>query len=328
MNNSSITFPPLALGTWTFAGDAIWSETSEQESIRVIHAAIDKGITLFDTSPNYGNGRSEAILGKAIKGRTEAVIASKIRINDQTMDILRGTIETSLVQLNREIIDLMQIHWPGNTPDETLQALELLTAMKQEGKILNIGVCNFGVFDLEETRKYPIISNQLPYNLLWRVVEKEIAPLSKTLGKAVWAYSPLQQGLLTGRYTKMDDFPEGRQRSRHFSAERKAANHGGPGIEQETEQTIAEFLELARELEIQPTELGLRYILSHSFIDTVLAGARTIKQLDELVLSSAKGPLDDEIITRLDALSDPVLKAAGGNPDMFQKHSRIRHTPI
>jgi myo-inositol catabolism protein IolS len=327
MNNSSITFPPLALGTWTFAGDAIWSETSERESIRVIHAAIDKGITLFDTSPNYGSGRSEAILGKAIADRPEAVLASKIVINDQTVEIMRSTIEKSLVQLNRETINLMQIHWPGNTPDETLQALELLTAMKKEGKILNIGVCNFGIFDLEETKEYPIISNQLPYNLLWRVVEEEIAPLSKTLGKAVWAYSPLQQGLLTGRYTKLNDFPEGRQRSRHFSTDRAAAYHGGPGMERETEQAIAGFLEIAREVEIHPTELGLRYILSHSCIDTVLAGARTIKQLDELVLS-INGPLDDEIITRLDAVSDPVLQAAGGNPDMFQKNPRVRYTPI
>jgi len=317
----TLPFSPIALGTWTFAGDSIWLESNDKESISVIHAALDMGITLFDTSPNYGNGRSETILGKAVKGRSNATIATKIKINDKSPADLRRYIEKSLKRLNRETIDLMQIHWPGNSSEETLEALDLFVTMKKEGKILNIGACNFGIFDLEETKNFPIISNQLPYSLMWRLIEEQIAPLSKAQGKVVWIYSPLQQGLLSGRYSNIEDFPEGHMRTRHFSSTRTAANHGESGMENETQSTLKSFLTIASETNIPPLELGLRYIQSKSFIDTILIGARSIKQIEEIVLS-LNGPLDKEIIELLNKGSGNLLAAADRNPDMYQ--SRVR----
>lgn len=323
MEVKEVPFSTIALGTWTFAGDSIWSESSEKESISVIHAALDFGIKLFDTSPHYGNSRSEAILGKAVKGRSDAAIATKIKINDKSPAELRTLIEKSLRRLNRETIDLMQIHWPGNSSEETLRALELFMTMKEEGKILNIGACNFGIYDLEETKDFPIISNQLPYNLMWRVIEKKIAPLSKDQGKTVWVYSPLQQGLLSGRYSNIEEFPKGRMRTRHFSSARAAANHGTSGMENETQSTLTAFLAVAADTNIPPLELGLRYIQSQPFIDTIIVGARSIMQLNELVIS-LKGTLNKEIIGLLNNVSDNLLSAADKNPDMYQSKSRIR----
>ena len=324
MKEAALQFPAMALGTWTFAGDAIWSESSENESISVIHAALDMGITLFDTSPNYGNGRSESILGRALANRPAAAVATKTKIGGRSRESIRQTIEESLARLQREAIDLMQIHWPGSSPEETASALDLFMEMKREGKIVNIGACNFGVHDLRETEKYPIISNQLPYNLMWRVVEKEIAPLSKALGKRVWAYSPLQQGLLTGKYASLHDFPEGRKRTRHFSSEHEAAMHGEQGMEAETQAALTAFLKLSEETGIPPMKLGLSYIMSHPFIDTVLVGARTVSQLEELV-ASTEGTPDPGLIETLDSISQPLLEATGGNPDMYQPVSRVRY---
>lgn len=322
-DKDSLHFPPVALGTWTFAGDSIWSDSNEKESIAVIHAALAEGITLFDTSPNYGSGRSEAILGKALKGRTEGFTATKLKVNGLSEKEIILSVDKSLKNLQRESIDLLQIHWPAN-PDETAAALECFTNLKKQGKIQNIGVCNFGTYDLEETSSFPIISNQLPYNLLWRVAEEKIAPLSKSLGMKVWAYSPFQQGLLTGKYANISVFPKGRMRTRHFSSEREAAGHGEAGMEQETQAVLEKFLKIAHRAEISPLELGLRYISSQSFIDTILVGARTVDQLTD-IRKSMKGALDNELMEKLNQCSETLLRAAKGNPDMYQKVSRVRH---
>lgn len=324
-SSPAFDFPKLALGTWTFAGGDIWSDVNEQESIRVIHAALDEGISLFDSSPNYGNGASEAILGKALKGRSDGIIATKMKINGcSESDIIRS-VETSLKTLNRSRIDLMQIHWPGTT-EETKSALESFIKLQKEGKILQIGVCNFGSQDLIETEQYPIVSNQLPYNLMWRVIEDEIALLTKEKGKHLWVYSPLQQGLLTGKYSKLSTFPKGRMRTRHFSSDREAANHGGPGMEEETQELLSDFLSIARDLGVNPTQLAIRYIRSQAFVDTILAGARNIKQLKELQSIVTSPGLDKDVMDTLNKCSLKLLIATGGNPDMYQHRSRIRYS--
>lgn len=322
----SVPFSPVALGTWSFAGDTIWAESDEKESIAVIHAALDRGIALFDTSPNYGSGRSEMILGKALKGRSRGSVATKIKVDGLSETEITRAVEQSLRNLRRESIDLMQIHWPA-APSEVFNALNCFMDLKAQGKIKNIGVCNFGIFDLEETKSFPIISNQLPFNLLWRVVEEKIAPASKSMGMKVWAYSPFQQGLLTGRYKKISDFPEGRMRTRIFSSERKAAGHGEAGMEPEAQNVLDTFLNIAEQTGISPLELGLRYIESQSFIDTILVGARTVDQLMEII-NSMKGPLDYELSAELNRFSEALLKATKGNPDMYQHLSRVRYKPV
>src|SRR6056297_120606 len=213
---SGLEVSAVALGTWTFAGDAIWGESREQQCIRVVHAALDHGINLFDTAPNYGNGRSEEILGKALRGRPEALVASKCKVEGKSAGELRKMVTDTLQRLHRDTIDLMQIHWPAQSSQETRGALENFNIMRKEGLIRNIGVCNFGVYDIKEENDFPIVSNQIPYNLLWRVVEDEIAESSRTNGIATIAYTALQQGLLSGQYTKLFEFPSGRKRTRHF----------------------------------------------------------------------------------------------------------------
>lgn len=322
----SDTFPlsRLSLGTWTFAGDSIWSDSSESESIRVIRAALDKGVTLFDTSPNYGNGRSESILGKALGNDPRAFIATKCKVDGQNRHQLVSMVENSLLSLNRETIDLMQVHWPAPNPEQTSFALGVFQDLIQEGKIRNLGVCNFGVYDLEENSEKNIICNQLPYNLMWRVIEESIVEKSRNLNMKIIAYSPLQQGLLTGKYTSLSDFPSGRKRTRHYLHDGVIAKHGDRGMEVETQNCLNDFIRISSESGISPLNLAVAFILSHESIDSILAGARSVVQLEQLI-SALDTKLPEDVLDALDKASLPLLKATGGNPDMYNKISRVRY---
>ena len=318
-----IPLSKLSLGTWTFAGDSIWSESSETESIRVIHEALDRGVLLFDTSPNYGNGRSESILGKALGNNPLASVATKCKVDGLNRHELISIVENSLKNLQRDSIDLMQVHWPASNPEQTSFALDVFRDLSKEGKIKNLGVCNFGIHDLEENLDKGLISNQLPYNLMWRVIEEGITKKSRDMYMQIIAYSPLQQGLLTGKYTSLKDFPSGRKRTRHFLHDGITAKHGDRGMEEETQSCLDRFLHISAESGIPPLNLAVSYILSHDFIDSILAGARSVSQLKQLI-SAIDTKLPEDVKTELNRVSLPLLKAIGGNPDMYNKNSRVR----
>ena len=321
--SDSILLSRLSLGTWTYAGDSIWSVSSESESIRVIQEALDRGVALFDTSPNYGNGRSESILGKALGNKPLASVATKCKVDGLTRSELISIVENSLKNLQRDTIDLMQVHWPASDPGQSSFALDVFQDLVREGKIKNLGVCNFGVHDLDENSGKNIISNQLPYNLMWRVIEEGIAEKSRELDMKVISYSPLQQGLLTGKYTSLHDFPSGRKRTRHFLDDGITAKHGDRGMERETQSCLGGFLRISAESGISPLNLAVSYILSHDFIDSMLAGARNLSQLEQLI-SAIDTKLPEDVKTELDRVSQPLLEAIGGNPDMYNRKSRVR----
>ncbi|MBN2656817.1 MAG: aldo/keto reductase [Spirochaetales bacterium] len=307
-------FSRLSLGTWTFAGDAIWSDSPEKAAIDVLRFGAERGVRLFDTAPNYGNGRSESILGKALGNRDDVYIASKCKIEGLNREELTHIIEGSLRNLRREAIDLMQIHWPSSRSEETSAALDLFEDLKREGKIREIGVCNFGVEDMDENRKSPLACNQLPYSLMWRVIEENIGPYARERGIPVLAYSPLQQGLLSGLYADPGEFPEGRKRTRHYKS---------PIMLEETGNALKSFLAISQESGIEPVTLAISYVLSKDFIDSVLAGARTADQLNKL-LAAVEYHLPDDVQKALDKSTQELFKACGGNPDMYGE--RVRYT--
>lgn len=313
----------LSIGTWTFAGDALWSSVEEKECVAVIHAAMEAGVNLFDSAPNYGGGRSEHVLGLALQGRPDALVATKFKVDGKTPAELVRMVEESLRRLGREAIDIMQIHWPTEQKAELDVAFDTLAGLRSAGKIRYLGVCNFGKRNLHDHSGRDFISNQLPYSLMWRVVENGIAGKSKELGLGVIAYSPLQQGLLSGKYQSLAQFPENRKQTRHFSSAWTATRHKGPGMEAETEICLKGFNAISHETGIAPTNLALAYVLQRPFIDVALAGARSVAQLEEL-LRTFTVELDGTIVDRLDAVSDNLLKAAGDNPDMYQTIGRTR----
>jgi myo-inositol catabolism protein IolS len=175
------------------------------ESPKVIEAALDLGVELIDTAEIYGDGLSEKIVGKVIKGRRdEVVLVTKVSGDHLRYDEVLRSAEGSLRRLDTDFIDLYLVHWPNrNVPlRETMHAMERLVT---EGKVLYIGVSNFDVGQLkkanEELSQCEVIANEVKYNLLEREVEDEVLPFCQKEDIAVLAYGPLARGLLTGRFT-------------------------------------------------------------------------------------------------------------------------------
>lgn len=331
LGETGMSVSTVALGTWTFAGDVIWGSSDEKRCIRVVDAAIERGITLFDTAPNYGNGRSEEILGKALRHRDNVVVATKFKINGKTAAELKAMVDDSRRRLGRDRIDLMQVHWPGGDSGETRRALETLLELRERSIVGAVGVCNFGVFDLDETKDLPIVSNQIPYNLLWRAVEGDdesadhrgIAAFSRSLGRTTIAYSALQQGLLTGRYEHLGAFPTGRRRTRHFSSTEAATLHSERGFAVETETALGTLLRAAETIGRPLLHLALSFVATANDIDTVLIGARDDEQLHASV-DAAETSLSAEERELLETATAELKRAVGGHADMYQSESRIR----
>ncbi|MDT8298128.1 MAG: aldo/keto reductase, partial [Spirochaetaceae bacterium] len=230
---------------------------------------------------------------------------------------IRNLIYGSLKRLKRDRIDLMQIHWPAAGLDETRRALDVFTELKRNSVVRNIGVCNFGVFDIVETADYPIISNQLPYGLLWRVIEKEIAPACKANGQRILSYATLQQGLLSGKHRSLESFPEGRKRTRHFLTP-------DGSLYRLTDSTLRDLHTFAADCCTSLAKIALAFSLSREFINTVIIGARTQEQLQQ-ILEAQKLQLSGEDLKNLESITEPLKSKLGGNPDMFKDESRVRY---
>ena len=192
LGGTNIEVSVVALGCWSFAGDAYWGPQEDRDSIATVHAALDEGVNFFDTAESYGAGHSEIILGQALEGhRDDAVIATKVSHGCGAPCEIEAACARSLQNLNTDFIDLYQIHWPyRETPVEvTLEALEKL---RQEGKIRAYGVCNFGARDLAKLAQFAdCATNQLPYSLLARAIEYEIQPHCVERNISIICYTPL-----------------------------------------------------------------------------------------------------------------------------------------
>ncbi len=223
LGSSGINASTIGLGAWVLGGGQVWGQdTDDRESIHTIHAALDHGINLIDTAPAYGFGRSEVVVGQALKGRRDqAVIATKCGLwwddargsfftefdgravyRSLRPDTLRIELENSLTRLGVDCIDLYQTHWPSVPPDLTpiADTIATLLALKDQGKIRAIGVCNVAPDELNGNLACgPVVSDQFRYSMLLRDAEKDILPLCAQKGLATLTYMSLEQGLLTGK---------------------------------------------------------------------------------------------------------------------------------
>jgi len=222
MGSSGIKVSAVAMGTWAIGGGPWWGDNDDQQSIRTIHAALDHGINLIDTAPIYGFGHSEKVVGEALRDRRDkAVLATKCGLwwDDQqgsyhfdydghtvnrslSSDTLTIEIERSLTRLQTDCIDLLQTHWQSVEPDKTTieDTMACLMKMRDDGKIRAIGASNVTCAEMDEyCAAGVLVSNQPRYSMLDRKIESEVLPYCIQNNIAVLAYSPLEQGLLTGK---------------------------------------------------------------------------------------------------------------------------------
>jgi len=324
LGNTDISVSAVCMGGWSIVTeDFTWGGNDLQESIAAIRASLEAGVNFFDSAEGYGNGESEEILAQALGNRRrDVIIATKVAPAHLRAGEVKRCCEQSLRRLRSDYIDLYQIHWP-NPEIPLAETLEAMEQFKQAGKIRAIGVSNFGVSFLREALAIRRVeSNQLAYSLLWRVIEDEVRPVCAANDISILCYSPLSQGLLTGKFSSADEVPPTRARIRLFSRSRPHARHGQGGCEAQVFQAIADIRTISQSLGMAMGQVALAWLLAQKAVTSVVAGARNAAQAAANA-QSADIELPPEVLSRLSEATDGVKQLLGGNADMWQSVSRM-----
>ena len=322
--STDIDISTIVMGGWAIGGGYTWGEQDEKDSLDTIRAAVDAGINMFDTAEFYNDGFAEEILGKGLAGlRDKVMVATKVWPENLTADKLIQACEGSLKRLKTDYIDLYQIHWPNwDVPlAETFGAMEKL---RQDGKIRFVGVSNFGVRDLTAALEYAeVVTDQLVYSLLFRAIEYEILDQCRTAGVGVLAYSPLAQGLLTGKFKEPDEVDDERARVRWFSKNRVGTVHDSEGCEKQAFEAVEKIRTISAGIGEPMANVALAWVLQQPGVSAVLAGAR---KPDQIVQNARAADLEltDEILNSLHEATREVKEIIGPNADPWRTASRIR----
>ncbi len=317
LGRSGLRVSALTLGTMTFGGRGHWTRVGATEvdtATRQVDMCLDAGVNLIDTADVYSDGLSEEVVGKTLKGRRDRVlIATKARFamgdgpNDAGLSrhhLIRAC-EASLRRLGTDYIDLFQVHeWDGHTPlEETLSALDHLV---NAGKVRYIGCSNYAAWHImkalgisERKNLQRFVSQQIYYSLQARDAEYELVPVALDQGVGILVWSPLAGGLLSGKYRRGQDMPEG---SRHLTDWNEPPVHD----EDQLYDIVDVLVEIAEARGVSAAQVALAWTLARPGIATVVVGARTEEQLADN-LGAADLTLEDDERARLDEVSAPRL---------------------
>lgn len=298
LGRSDLEVPVVMLGAWAIGG-WWWGGTDDGAAVSAIHRAIDLGMTAIDTAPIYGCGHSEEVVGRALAGRRgKVLVATKCGLRwdceegqfyfqaehprtqapmkvyrNLKVDSIEKECDRSLRRLGVEVIDLYQCHWPdATTPLE--DTMEAMVRMRDQGKIRAIGVSNFTPAMMERCLAVaPVVSDQPEYSLLSRGIEADVLPSCRGRGLGVLAYSPLAQGLLTGKVTMERTFPAGDGRARE------------PWFQPHNRQRVLEALEALRPIATDHgatvAQVAIAWVIGEPGVTAAIVGARTPAQVEE-----------------------------------------------
>ena len=295
LGNTALELSAITYGSFAIGGN-MWGGNEKKDSIASVHASLDHGVTSIDTAPFYGFGLSEEMIGEAIKGkdRSKIQLLTKFGLvwdgsnqgkgefffdaseNGKTIPVYKFAskaniikeLEESLKRLGTDYIDLLQIHWPDSTTaiSETMEALEVLI---QQGKIRAAGVCNYSVDQLKEaSATLTLASNQVSYSMLNRSIEQDLVPYALENQTSIIAYSPMERGLLTGKYFTENTLKQDDHRNDYFSQFDL----------EKVKSLIATLAPVAQNKGVTVAQLVLRWTTLQPGITVVLAGARNASQ--------------------------------------------------
>jgi aryl-alcohol dehydrogenase-like predicted oxidoreductase len=331
LGRTGIKVSPYALGAMMFGAIG---NPDHDDSIRIIHRALDAGINFVDTADMYSHGESEQIVGKALKGRRDdVVLATKARLpmgedpNHQgaSRRWLVRALEDSLRRLETDYVDLYQIHRPDNDTDieETLTAL---TDLVRAGKVRAFGTSSLPASNIVKAHwvaeRRGLIrprTEQPPYSILDRGIEREVLAVVQEYGMGALVWSPLAGGLLTGRYRKNQQNTTHRSRFgfTHLGDERRL-------------DVVEQLIPLAQDVGISLTHLAMAFVLAHPGVTSAIIGPRTMEHLDDL-LAGVDATLPDEILDRIDAIVPPGTDVGrldmAYNPPAIEQ-ARLRRRPV
>ncbi|MEN1889697.1 aldo/keto reductase family protein [Streptomyces sp. NBC_01340] len=323
LGGSGMLVSAIAYGNWVTHG----SQVDQDAATACVRAALDAGITTFDTADVYAETRAEEALGAALKGvRREGVeICTKVYFptgpgkNDRGLSRkhIMESINGSLRRLGTDYVDLYQAHrYDYATPLE--ETMEALADVVHAGKAHYIGVSEWkpqeirAAAQLARELKIRLVSNQPQYSLLWRVIEPEIVPLCQELGIGQIVWSPLAQGVLTGKYKPGQQPPSG---------SRATDTNGGSDavagwMRDEVLTRVQELVPLAAEAGMSLTTLSLAWVLRNTNVSAAIVGASRPEQVVENA-KAADVTLDDELVRRVDKILDPVVERDPERIDVF-----------
>ncbi|MER5931195.1 aldo/keto reductase family protein [Streptomyces sp. NPDC002054] len=295
-----------------------WISYTEGSAERIAREALEQGITTFDTADVYGGTRAEAVLGRALENvRRESVeISTKVFApigpgpNDRGLSRkhIMEAAHGSLRRLKTDYIDLYQAHrFDERTPlAETLRAFDDLI---RQGKVLYVGVSEWTAGQISEALELAdrmgldrIISNQPQYNLVWRVIEEEVVPLCEREGIGQLVWSPLAQGLLTGKYLPGQAPPAGSR-----AAGVAASQFASGALTDDVLKRVAALGEVAADLGLSMPQLAIAWVLRNPNVASAIVGATKPEQLAQSVTASGV-ELDDEAVARIDRILEPVIE--------------------
>ena len=308
LGNSGLKVSEIALGSWLTYGETV----DNQNAIDIIHHAYDLGINFFDTANAYNSGEAEKVVGQALKeyNRSGYVLATKLFFpmgdgpNERGLSrkAVMEQCDASLKRLGVDYIDLYQCHrFDSETPtEETLRALDDLVA---QGKILYYGVSEWSAVQIKDAMNIvqqknlrPLISNQPIYNMLVRYIEKDVLPTCVEEGIGQVVFSPLAQGILTGKYKPGQEIPRD-SRAANSQINRWITSY----LKREVLECIARLEGIAHKQELKLSQLAIAWILRQPGVSSTIVGASRPSQLDENVKASGV-VLSDDVLAEIDGI--------------------------
>jgi aryl-alcohol dehydrogenase-like predicted oxidoreductase len=323
LGRSGVQVSVYCLGAMMFGA---WGNPDHDDCVRIVHRALDEGINFIDTADVYSAGESEEIVGQALKGRRDdVVLATKFFAPMGSDPNHRGgsrrwilhEVEDSLRRLQTDHLDLYQIHRPDDVVDidDTLGALSDLV---HQGKIRYLGHSTFPADYIVEAQwvserrgRERFVSEQPPYSILMRGIERSVLPACQRYGIGVIPWSPLAGGLLTGRYRKGQEPPEGSRLARGFGSAR-FENDRQRQVHEERLDAVEELLVVADKAGVSLTHLAHAFVLEHPAVTSAIIGPRTMEQLDD-VLGGVEVRLDEATLDAIDQVVRPGVDLSAGD---------------
>jgi aryl-alcohol dehydrogenase-like predicted oxidoreductase len=301
LGQSELALTTVGLGTWAIGGpwQYGWGDQDDADSIRTILAAVETGINWIDTAPIYGCGHAESIVGQALRELSDKPLvatkcglawnAKREKINRLDRAAIITECEDSLRRLGVDVIDLYQLHWP--VPDAQVEeAWEAMAALVDQGKVRFLGACNFTVEQLERIAAIvPAVSLQPPYSMLARGIEARQLPYCRENGMGILAYSPMQKGLLTGKFTR-----EHMQTLAADDHRRQDRSFMGDAFERNLAMVEA-LKPIAARNGKTPAQLAIAWVLRDAAVTAAIVGARRPEQIDETAAAADWDLSEDDI---------------------------------
>ncbi|MFB7552522.1 aldo/keto reductase family protein [Streptomyces sp. NPDC056154] len=318
LGRSGLTISEIAYGNWLTHG----SQVEEDAAVACIRAALDAGITTFDTADVYAETRAEAVLGRALKNeRREGLeVFTKVYFptgpghNDRGLGRkhITESIDNSLRRLQTDYVDLYQAHrYDHSTPLE--ETMEAFADVVRSGKALYIGVSEWTADQLRAGHglarelQVPLISNQPQYSALWRVIESEVVPASEELGIGQIVWSPIAQGALTGKYKPGAPLPPGSR----ATDEKGGANMVAGWLRDEVLERVQQLRPLADQAGLSLAQLAVAWVLQNPNVSAAIIGASRPEQVTENA-GAAGVTLDAELLKSMDDILSPVAELDSG----------------